>query len=116
MLGSTVRVMLRDHLISNAKHAALYSVAPTSAGHAGTEYVGGYERQAVKLRSSTNGVVNDGIVNWYRLGAGTIVGVGLFDAATAGNLLVYVPLPAHVAVSANMSWTISDGGLSVALT
>lgn len=89
-------------------YAALFTVAPTDAG-GGTEVSGGsYAREAIAsslanwagtqgagttvVSSGTGGTTSNNVVvtfnaptaNW-----GSIVAVGLFDALTGGNLLIY---------------------------
>lgn len=82
---------------------ALFTVAPTDTG-GGTEVTGGgYARPAVTWGAPSNGVIaNTAAVSLTASGAafGTIVAVGFFDAATAGNLLAYAPIT---------SATIGDG-------
>lgn len=87
----------------SAVYVALYTAAPTDAG-GGTEVTGGgYARQAVTFGAPSNGVIaNTAAVSFTAAGAafGTIVAVGFFDAATAGNMLAYAPIT---------SATIGDG-------
>ncbi|RWX68932.1 hypothetical protein EN780_07870 [Mesorhizobium sp. M4B.F.Ca.ET.089.01.1.1] len=74
-----------------AVYLALYTAAPTDAG-GGTEVSGsGYARQAIPMATAASGgiVSNTGIVSFTAVGGafGTITHVGVFDAATGGNLL-----------------------------
>lgn len=84
-------------------HVALYTAAPTDTG-GGTQVSGnGYARQAVTFGAPSNGAIaNTNAVSFTASGGafGTIVAVGFFDAATAGNLLAYAPIT---------SATIGDG-------
>jgi len=88
-----------DHVYRNVAYTAptgtylaLYTVAPTDAG-GGTEVTGGgYARQAITFGASSGGAIaNTGAVAFTASGAayGTVVAVGIFDAATLGNLLAW---------------------------
>ena len=90
---------LLDHVFNNAAYTApatiylgLYTTAPTDAG-GGTEVSGGgYARQAVAFTTSSGGAIsNSAAESFTASGAnfGTVVAVGLFDAASAGNLLAW---------------------------
>lgn len=96
-----------------ALHVGLFTVAPSDAG-GGTEVSGGaYARVAVApsdanwkatqggtsgASSGTGGQTSNAVsiaypvptANW-----GTVVAIGIFDAPTAGNLLVWAPLAAN---------------------
>ena len=81
-------------------YVALYTVIPTDASTSGTEVTGGsYARVAVTNNATNwpgpttnNGTVTNGATitfpaptgNW-----GTVVGVAIYDAATAGNQLFW---------------------------
>ena len=73
-------------------YVALFTAMP-GAGGGGTEVSGGgYARQPVAFSQSSSGEITnnakitfpDATANW-----GTIVGVGIFDSSTEGNLLCY---------------------------
>lgn len=93
-----------DHLLGNAAYAApatvyvgLYTAAPTDAG-GGTEVSGGSYARAAVTNNATNWPAASGgakangtaitfpapTANW-----GVIVAFGIFDAASAGNLLYW---------------------------
>ena len=93
-----------DHILGNAAypapatvHIGLYTAAPTDAG-GGTEVTGGSYARAAVTNNATNwpaaaaGAKANGTAitfpaptaNW-----GVIVAFGIFDAATAGNLLYW---------------------------
>jgi hypothetical protein len=70
----------------------LFTVAPGETG-GGTEVSGGgYARQSFTLTAASGGATSNAAditfgpatANW-----GTIVAVGIFDAATGGNMLMY---------------------------
>lgn len=75
-----------------AVYLALFTVAPTDAG-GGTEVTGaGYARQAITFGAPAGGAIaNTGAVSFTASGGnfGSVVAVGIFDAATAGNMLAW---------------------------
>jgi hypothetical protein len=75
-----------------AVYLALFTVAPTDAG-GGTEVTGsGYARQAITFGAPAGGAIaNTGAVSFTASGGnfGTVVAIGIFDAATAGNMLAW---------------------------
>lgn len=95
---------LLDHVLGNAAYAApanihvgLFTVAPTDAG-GGTEVTGGsYARvsvtnNAVNFPAASGGLKQNGTAITFPQATadwGTIVAFGLFDAASAGNLLYW---------------------------
>jgi len=102
---------------------ALFTTNPTDAGTGGTEVTGG----AYVRDSYTNNVTNwpaasgtapalksNGIAitfiqataNW-----GTIVGFGIYDASTAGNLIAWGPLDSSVTINTNDTFNIAVGAL-----
>jgi len=99
-----------------SRYVGLYTVAPSDAG-GGTEASGaGYERAAAGFAAtSLAGVVaNSGDIAISAVGGdfGTIVAVGVFDAASGGNLLAWkavAPLP----VTAGQSARFVAGSLQV---
>jgi len=81
-------------------YIALFTVAPTDAG-GGTEVSGGgYARVAVannttNFPAASNGSKSNGTTITFPIATadwGTVVAVGIFDAATAGNLLFWANL------------------------
>lgn len=73
-------------------YLALYTAAPTDAG-GGTEVSGnGYARKAVTFGAASGGAIsNTAAVSFTAAGGnfGTISHVGIFNAATGGNLLAW---------------------------
>jgi hypothetical protein len=88
-----------DYLFNNPEcYIGLYSALPTDAG-GGTEVtttirVAGRVASTFAAAAGTTGVIaNASIVDFgAAAGGATVVGFGIFDAATAGNLLAYSPL------------------------
>ena len=115
-------------------HVALYTVMPTDTG-GGTEVTGGsYARVPVAASlanwagthgagtstasSGTGGQTsNNGVLAFPTATApwGTVVGFGLFDAATGGNLWIYAPLTAAQAIGSGATASFAAGQLTVTL-
>lgn len=88
-----------------AVYVGLYNVVPTDAG-GGTEVSGGaYARQAMAFKAAVSGATENSAdvtfptatANW-----GNIVAVGLFDAVTAGNLLMWKGITTEVINTGNI--------------
>lgn len=120
---------LLEHLTGKAAYTkptntylGLFTVAPTDSS-AGTEVSGGnYERAVLSWGAASGGSIainanarfpaaGTASVNW-----GTIVALGIFDAVTAGNLLVYGSLSAPVTVNSGNSYTVTSGGATLSLS
>lgn len=122
---------LLDHVFGGAAYSApatlyvgLYTVAPTDSG-GGTEVTGGsYARVSVTANStnfpaSSGGAIANGTTitfptataNW-----GTVVAFGIFDAASAGNLLAWADLAANKAVDDGDTASFAVGDLDITLT
>jgi hypothetical protein len=85
-------------------YVALFTAAPGEAG-GGTEVAGnGYARQAVAFGAPAGGIVSnpaDVVFPEATPGAwGSITHFAIFDAAAAGNMLVYGTLDAPVQINA----------------
>lgn len=123
---------LLDHVFGNASYAApatlylaLYTVAPDDAGAGGTEVTGGaYARKAV-TNNATNfpaavaGAKANGVdLDWPEATAswGTIVHVGILDAASAGNYLGGGALAANKTIGAGDTFRIKAGDLDITLS
>jgi hypothetical protein len=111
-------------------YIALFTVMPGEAGTGGTEVSGGaYARVTVSTGTSGTGVGSGfaapaagacasaadilfpvATVSW-----GTILGIGIYDALTAGNLLFYGVADASVAIDVNDQYKIPSGSLTVTL-
>jgi hypothetical protein len=117
-MSDYLEVSLRNHIFRTATFAkpaglwiALFTVTPSDVAGSGTEVTGGnYARASMgapadatwSAVSATDGLT-DNIAditfptpnaNW-----GTIVAFGIFDAATAGNMLIWGPLTASKTVN-----------------
>jgi hypothetical protein len=99
-------------------YLALYTVAPTDAG-GGTEVSGGsYARQTCAFTVSGNLATNTAAVEWpVATGSwGTLVAVGVFDAASSGNLLAWGTLAVNKTIGAGDVFRIPTGDLDITLT
>jgi hypothetical protein len=102
-------------------HVALYTAAPSDSG-GGTEVSGsGYSRKTVTFAAATSPAgttSNTGAVSFTATGGswGTITHIGIFDAATGGNLLWHGGLTASKTVGDGdtIEFAISAIGLTVA--
>jgi hypothetical protein len=99
-------------------YLALYTAAPTDAG-GGTEVSGGsYARQSFTLSAASGGATSNSAditfptatANW-----GTIVAVGIFDASTNGNLLMWGTLTTSKTVSSGDTFKIAAGDLDITI-
>jgi hypothetical protein len=100
-----------------AWHVALYTAAPNDSG-GGTEVSGGaYARQSVAFTVSGNTATNSGAVEYPTATAsyGTVSHVGVFDAATGGNLIAYAALSASKAIDTGDVFRIPAGDLDITL-
>tara|TARA_R110001606_G_scaffold390352_2_gene557245 strand:- start:210 stop:590 length:381 start_codon:yes stop_codon:yes gene_type:complete len=100
-----------------AWYVALYTAAPNDAG-GGTEVSGSaYARQSVAFSVSGNTASNTGAVEYpTSTGSyGTVSHVGVFDAATGGNLLAYSALNVSKAIATGDVFRIPAGDLDITL-
>lgn len=100
-----------------AWHVALYTSAPNDSG-GGTEVSGGaYARQSVTFTVSGNTATNSGAVEYptATAGYGTVSHVGVFDAATGGNLIAYAALSASKAIDTGDVFRVPAGDLDITL-
>jgi hypothetical protein len=99
---------------------ALFTAAPSDSG-GGTEVsTGGYSRQSATFSAaSTPGgtTSNSGTISWTASGGnfGTVTHVGIFDAATDGNLLWHGALSESKTVNSGDTLQIAAGSLALTL-
>lgn len=121
---------LRNHLFRGVAYTApatlyvaLFTSAPSDTG-GGTEVSGGaYARVGVAAStanwsavSATDGLCDNlntltfptATANW-----GTVTHAALFDAATGGNMLVWMPLDTPTTVNSGLAATLPPGQLAV---
>ena len=101
-------------------HLALFTAAPTDAG-GGTEVSGGSYARLQKATTtanftlSGNTLTNAAIFAWADATAnwGTVVAIGIFDAASGGNLLHWGDLTASKVVNSGDRFEMAIGALSI---
>ena len=96
---------------------ALYTSAPSDTG-GGTEVSGGgYARQAVTFSVSGDTASNTAALEYATATAayGTVSHVGVFDAATGGNLIAYAALATSKAIATGDVFRIPAGDLDITL-
>ena len=103
----------------SAVYVALFTSDPTDAG-TGTECSGGgYARQTATFAAPSNGAtVNSAAVEFPQATAnwGTIGWLGLYDAATGGNLLYHTALTTAKTIDTGDIFRIAAGSLAVSLS
>lgn len=100
-----------------AWYIGLFTAAPGEAG-GGTEISGGaYARQAATFTVSGDTASNGDAIEWPAATAdwGTITHVAVFDASTAGNMLVYAALTTAKAITTGDILRIPLGDLDITL-
>lgn len=116
---------LLDHVLRNVSYSSpntiyvgLYTSNP-GEGNTGTEISGGsYARQPLSVTTASGGIVTSSAdvtfpqatSNW-----GTISHIGLLDAVTSGNLLMYTALNTAKTIETDDILKISSGNLNVSL-
>ena len=116
-----------DHVLGGADYTrpatvfvALYTAAPTDAG-GGTEVSGGYYARATVVNNATNfpaadsGEKSNGTeISFAEATAswGTVVAFGIFDAAEAGNLLLWADLTANKTIDSGDTAKFAVGDLT----
>tara|TARA_R110000744_G_scaffold235443_4_gene353126 strand:+ start:447 stop:833 length:387 start_codon:yes stop_codon:yes gene_type:complete len=100
-------------------HLALFSSDPTDAG-SGTECSWtNYARQSIAFGTISNGSVsNSGTITFPAVvGADvTVTHIGIYDAATSGNLMYHTALDASKTLSAADVMSVAASGVSVTLS
>lgn len=100
-------------------YVGLFSGDPGESGSSATEQVGeNYSRQIITFEETgTNGQFqNDSSVAWDPAlgdGWGTIGGIGIFDASTAGNILFHGALVASKVIGAGDVFTLPAQNVSI---
>jgi hypothetical protein len=116
---------LLDHVLKNTSftspttvYVGLFTAAPTDTT-SGTEVSGGsYVRQVLSVSTASDGVVtSDADINFPQATAswGTIVALGIHDADTSGNLLMYTDLTTSKTIDEGDILKVSSGSLTVTL-
>jgi hypothetical protein len=97
-------------------YIALYTAAPNDAG-GGTEATGGsYARQVSTFSAASGGATSNATnVDFASMPAATIVAIGVHDAITSGNLLVWGTLSSNKALDAGDTLRIATGDLDISI-
>jgi len=115
-----------DHVFGGAAYTApatlylaLYTAAPGETG-GGTEVSTSgtaYARQTVAFTTTGNTTSNTAAVEYPTATAsfGTVTHVGVFDAATAGNLMAYASLSSSKTIDTGDVFRVPTGDLDITL-
>lgn len=100
-------------------YLALFTSDPTDA-NTGVEVTGGtYARQPITFGAASNGASSNSADVMYPVATanwGTIVSVGVYDAATGGNLLYYGSLTTSKVIQTNDQLKVNAGDITVTLS
>jgi hypothetical protein len=101
-----------------AVYLSLHTADPTDAG-TGAECSGGsYARQAITFNAAhaTAGTIdNSSVEEFTNMPACTVTHIGVWDAASSGNLLFFGAVTASKAVGAGDTISLSAGSLDITL-
>lgn len=112
-----------DHILGTAAYTmpttvyvALYTAAPNDTG-GGTQVTGGsYARQTAVFDAAASGATqNTANLDFTNMPACTVVAIGVFDALTVGNLLVWGTLSSNKSLDAGDTLRIAIGDLDISL-
>jgi len=113
-----------DHVFAGAaytapstKYIGLFTAAPGETG-GGTEVSGNaYARQSMAFTTSGDTTSNNAAVEFPTATGswGTITHIGVFDASTSGNLMVYATLTASKAIASGDVFRVPSGDLDITL-
>lgn len=122
-LSNYLEDKLIDHFLGTtsftapaAVYVALYTVAPSDAG-GGTEVTGGsYARQTATFTASASGATsNNANIDFTNMPAATVVAIGIHDALTSGNLLLWGTLTTNKTTDAGDTLRIATGDLDISI-
>lgn len=114
---------LLDHFLGTTSYTmptpvyvGLYTVAPSDSS-AGTEVTGGsYARQTATFSAASSGATsNDANIDFTNMPSATVVAIGISDALTSGNLLVWGTLTANKSLDAGDTLRIATGDLDISI-
>ena len=115
-----------DHVFAGAaytapttKYLALFTTAPGETG-GGTEVTTSgtaYARETVAFTTTGNTTSNNAAVEYSTATAsfGTVTHVGVFDAATSGNLMAYATLSSSKTIDTGDVFRVPTGDLDITL-
>lgn len=122
-LSNYLENKLLDHFLGTttftkpaAVYVGLYSAAPSDAG-GGTEISGGsYARQSSAFTAASNGETsNSANIDFVNMPAVTVVAIGIHDASTSGNLLLWGTLTTNKTTDAGDTLRIATGDLDITI-
>jgi len=122
-LSNYLENKLLDHFLGTTAYTmpttvyvGLYTVAPTDAG-GGTQVTGGsYARQTAVFSAAASGTTsNTANIDFAGMPAATTVAIGVFDALTSGNLLLWGTLTANKTTDAGDTLRIATGDLDISI-
>ena len=122
-LSNYLEDKLLDHFLGTTAYTmpttvyvGLYTVVPTDAG-GGTQVTGGsYARQTAAFSAAASGTTsNTANIDFAGMPAATTVAIGVFDALTAGNLLLWGTLTANKTTDAGDTLRIATGDLDISI-
>ena len=126
MAGSITQYLenkIVDHILGTATYTkpsnvyiALFTTLPTKTT-SGTEVTGGsYARQTGAFTASVAGLSsNSGNIDFTGMPTCTVVGVGVYDSSTSGNLLFFSPLDTNRSVTAGDTFRIATGDFDISI-
>ena len=126
-LSNYLENKLLDHFLGTTTYTkpttvyvGLYTVAPTGTGTGttgGTQVTGGsYARQTAVFSGAASGTTsNTGNIDFAGMPAATTVAIGVFDALTAGNLLLWGTLTTNKTTDAGDTLRIATGDLDISI-
>lgn len=99
-----------------AVYVGLFTVSPGEAG-GGTEVTGGsYARKVATFTAASSGATsNDSNIDFTGMPAATTVAIGIFDALTSGNMLLYGTLTTNKTTDAGDTLRIATGDLDISI-
>ena len=113
-----------DHVFANNAYTSptnvyvsLHTANPDEDASGAEVSGGGYARQAASFAVSGNTATTDAAVEYptATAGYGTVTHVGVWDAASAGNMLAYAALTASKTISIGDVFRIPTGDLDITL-
>lgn len=122
-LSNYLENKLIDHFLGTTSYTmptpvyvALYTVTPSDAG-GGTEVTGGsYARQTAAFAASSSGATsNSANIDFTNMPAATVVAIGIHDALTSGNLLLWGTLTSNKTTDAGDTLRIATGDLDISI-
>ena len=122
-LSNYLEDKLVDHFLGTTTYTkpstvyvALYTVAPSDAG-GGTEVTGGsYARQSAAFAASSGGATsNSANIDFTNMPAAVVVAIGVHDAVTSGNLLLWGTLTSNKTTDAGDTLRIATGDLDISI-